>query len=177
MSDWRIRKRYGHGAARVVLCPIPYREPACELTMLEGCRAVGPQMLVGARTGVMFGALIVFVFLFTALRDRIDLSQTQLLVWSDPIAAPIIEEPPPVVKPKPPVPVPAKPEPVVAKTPPKPVPVVKPKPPPVEVAKLERPKPKPKPKPKPILPPARPPKRKRPNVKPNAKARLPWPNP
>jgi hypothetical protein len=142
VADWRIRKRYGRGAARVVLCPVPYREPAHELTMLEGCRSVGPELLGGAKSAVMFGAMLVAIILFTAMRDRVDFSQTQLMVWGDPAPAPIVE-PPPVVEPPPPVP-----EPVVAKTPPKPkpVPVTKPKPPPVQIAKAEKPKPKPKPK-------------------------------
>ena len=149
MADWRIRKRYGRGAARIVLCPVPYREPAHELTMLEGCRSVGPELLGGAKSAVVLGAMLVAIILFVAMRDRVDFSQTQLMVWSDPMSAPIVE-PPPVVEPKPPVPVPAKPEPVVAKPPPKPVPVpiAKPKPPPVQIAKLEKPKPKSKPKPR-----------------------------
>jgi len=144
VADWRIRKRYGRGAARIVLCPVPYREPAHELTLLEGCRSVGPELLSGAKSAVVFGAMLVAIILFTAMRDRVDFSQTQLMVWGDPIPAPIVE-PPPVVEPPPPVPVP-----VVAKTPPKPkpvpVPVAKPKPPPVQIAKAEKPKPKPKPK-------------------------------
>lgn len=142
MADWRIRKRYGRGAARVVLCPVPYREPAHELTMLEGCRSVGPELLSGAKSAVVFGAMLIAIILFTAMRDRVDFSQTQLMVWGDPIPAPIVE-PPAVVEPPPPVPVP-----VVAKIPPKPkpVPVAKPKPPPVQIAKAEKPKPRPKPK-------------------------------
>ncbi|MCP4039791.1 MAG: hypothetical protein GY733_22800 [bacterium] len=155
MADWRIRKRYGRGAARVVLCPEPLREPAGDVSVLEGAREIGPELLRGAKSGVVFMLVIVAAFAFTALRERGDLSRTQMLVWNDPGPEPLVAQPEPA-KPKPVIPKPLPPEPKIAEAKPPPPAKPKAKPKPLPAPKMERPPPqiakaKPKPRAKPKI--------------------------
>ncbi len=131
----------------MVLAPTPARTVAFDGSLLGATREFGPELLAHAKTAMVFGLVVISAVMFTVMRDRADLSKTQMLVWNDPKVEPVVPEPEPekIAKVEPPKPVvskakPKPPEPKVAKVKPKPPPKPKRKPKPPPMPKLEQPK-------------------------------------
>jgi hypothetical protein len=151
MSEWRIQRQYGFGAARVYLQPQPHFVSDRALSLMGGLRDAGADFYLSTLPPLILAAFVSTALFVTVSKDRgytdleVAMIQREVLELAEEIP-----EPPPVVTPEPPPPPP--PVKKVVKKPEPPPPVqkiakVKPKPPPAA-----RPKPTPKrAKPKPVV--------------------------
>ena len=106
MASWRIHKRYGRGVARVALCAEPYRADLSDVSLSGALRLAGPDAVRAAVSGMLVVSLLASALLVTLMRDRHDVSDSQIYVFRDSPSVPLAPEPEPIVTPEPAVPEP-----------------------------------------------------------------------
>ncbi|MCP4905284.1 MAG: hypothetical protein GY910_09915 [bacterium] len=117
MSNWRVEKHYGFGAAKIPLRTEFHRR--AEVSMADGLAAIrmelvegGPRAVIrrlaGQAPGILLGVMLFAAFVVTLSKDRSDLSPIEMVLIETPPPIPeiIVEEEPAIsiaeVKPLPP---------------------------------------------------------------------------
>jgi len=153
MSDWRIQRHYGFGAARVSLSPRPHRY---NQSIGSAMREAGGDFYLSSLPPMILAVFMIAALFLTVSEDRGYTDVEVVMIGSELQAAPEeIEEPVQEIVEVPPEPEPV-PEPVKKVEPPKPPPVqqiakLRPPPPPAPPKPRPRPEARPKPAPKPRL--------------------------
>lgn len=162
MSDWRVRKHYGFGAAQIAIHPEAHRAGQSSVVgdvaafgaeIFEGGVLSTARRVSGQMPALLLGLLLVAAVFSTLMMDHSDVSPVEVVLM-DTLPQPFIEDPPiPVIeqarieppKPKPleqPKPLPVEPpKPKVVEPPPPPMLAEKPPPPPPRVEPKRIPKP------------------------------------
>ncbi|MFK7895414.1 MAG: hypothetical protein AB8G23_06240 [Myxococcota bacterium] len=164
MSNWRVEKHYGFGAAQIAIRPESHRGgqasigddfAAFSAEMFDGGVVATARRVAGQMPALALGLLLVAAVITTMTADHSDISPVEVVLM-DSLPEPFIEDPPiPVIEEARVVPPAPKPIPV---EPPKPKVVEPPKPPPPQTL-AEKPAPPPPPpkaapraRPKPVVP-------------------------
>lgn len=152
MSDWRVRRHYGFGAARVSLSPVPHFVGQRSLSMGGALRDAGADFYLTVAPPLVLAVFVLAALFVTTSRDK---GYTDLEVVMIQREAPVVEQAP---EPEPlPIEEPPPPRKMAEKKPEPPPPkkeVVKPEPPPPPpVQRVAKVKPPPRPAPKPVVKP------------------------
>jgi len=159
MSNWRVERHYGFGAARIPLQAEFYR--GSEANVRDGLHTVFSELALGGPVSAMrrvaaqtpaivLGLLLLMAFVVTMTKDRSDFSPIEMVLLETPTPTPVVPEEPEIplaeLTPEPPRPAPI-PEPVAPRPAPPPPRLAERKPPPPPVVK-----PRPRPRPAPVMP-------------------------
>jgi hypothetical protein len=167
MSNWRVERHYGFGAARIPIQAEFHRGTEAHLRdglgtvfseLVEGGPAAALRRVAGQTPAIVLGLLLMMAFVVTLTKDHSDYSPIEMVLLEtlEPILAPPIPQEPLELK-EPEIPIAE-----LAPEPPKPMPLPervapKPAPPPPQLAERPPPppsiaKPRPRPRPAPVMP-------------------------